>query len=255
MLKLNGHQITPTIFPDKTSQVWKLPDEAFSIGRGDHHRIEWCFEGEGEFLHLNQLKALLDIRHEGIPCKLFIDYLPYARQDKLVSNETTFALYPFIWLLNQLGFEKIGILDPHSSVASLIKKGEALYPFIELDKAWTATESELAAYPDKGAAGKYAHLYHFDYVCGQKVRDQSSGDIMTYDLVQQHHRVEGKKVLIVDDICDGGATFVCLAKSLYSAGATSVNLFVTHGLFTKGLEPLFNAGIRRIFSKKGEHTL
>ena len=59
-------------------------------------------------------------------------------------------------------------------------------------------------------------------------------------------------MLIVDDICDGGKTFELLAEQLYSNGAEEVNLFVTHGLFTKGLRPLKNAGIKRIFTNKGE---
>jgi phosphoribosylpyrophosphate synthetase len=61
-----------------------------------------------------------------------------------------------------------------------------------------------------------------------------------------------KRVLIVDDICDGGKTFELLAKDLYNAGAEEVNLFVTHGLFSKGLIPLKLAGIKRIFTNKGQ---
>jgi len=58
--------------------------------------------------------------------------------------------------------------------------------------------------------------------------------------------------MIVDDICDGGATFILLAKELYAAGAKEVNLFVTHGIFSKGLIPLYEAGIKRIFTQDGE---
>ena len=29
MIKLNGHEIKPTIFPDGTSQVWKIDDILF----------------------------------------------------------------------------------------------------------------------------------------------------------------------------------------------------------------------------------
>jgi ribose-phosphate pyrophosphokinase len=42
------------------------------------------------------------------------------------------------------------------------------------------------------------------------------------------------RCLIVDDICDGGATFVALARKLREAGAIEVSLFVTHGIFSKG---------------------
>ena len=47
--------------------------------------------------------------------------------------------------------------------------------------------------------------------------------------------VKGKKCLIVDDICDGGGTFVGSAKLLIEAGADRVDLYVTHGIFSKGI--------------------
>ena len=42
----------------------------------------------------------------------------------------------------------------------------------------------------------------------------------------------------MDDICDGGATFVQLAKKLKEQGAESVSLFVTHMIACKGLQAL-----------------
>ena len=47
-------------------------------------------------------------------------------------------------------------------------------------------------------------------------------------------------------------TFKLLAKDLLAAGAKEVNLFVTHGIFSKGLRTLRNSGINRIFTKDGE---
>src|SRR5689334_7783330 len=111
MIKLNGNEITPTIFPDGTSQVWKLypkPKNLVNV-------VEWKFENEAEFLHLAQLKHLID--SFGGKCFLEISYLPYARQDKETSNETTFALNPFSDLLNSLNFEGVSIFDPHSDIA------------------------------------------------------------------------------------------------------------------------------------------
>jgi ribose-phosphate pyrophosphokinase len=40
--------------------------------------------------------------------------------------------------------------------------------------------------------------------------------------------------VIADDICDGGRTFIELAKELRGMGAQIVHLYVTHGFFTKG---------------------
>jgi ribose-phosphate pyrophosphokinase len=40
--------------------------------------------------------------------------------------------------------------------------------------------------------------------------------------------------VMADDICDGGRTFIELAKELRGMGADVVHLYVTHGFFTKG---------------------
>lgn len=48
-------------------------------------------------------------------------------------------------------------------------------------------------------------------------------------------------VLIVDDLCDGGATFIAEAEYLKTNFPNKkLNLFVQHGLFTQGLHPLLS---------------
>jgi ribose-phosphate pyrophosphokinase len=107
-------------------------------------------------------------------------------------------------------------------------------------------------YPDKGALIKYKDMYNFPYIYGNKTRDQETGHILDYQLVGD---CDGQRVLIVDDICDGGMTFQLLARDLLAAGAKEVNLFVSHGIFSKGLKPLREAGIKNIYTKEGEKTI
>ena len=44
--------------------------------------------------------------------------------------------------------------------------------------------------------------------------------------------------MIVDDTCDGGRTFIELAKVLRARNAGKIELYVTHGIFSKGLKEL-----------------
>lgn len=246
MLYLNGDPVNVTLFPDNTSQVWKLNESHLSQERAT---ILWEYSHEGEIMQLAQLKMLLDQNVDRV--YLHIEYLPYGRQDKSVANNATFALWTFSKIINSLDFNEIFIVDPHSKAAlSRIERSRAVYPHGPLGRAMRATTSNLVCYPDKGAVEKYTDIYDFPgCIYGEKVRDQATGYISNYKLVGN---CKGKRVLIVDDICDGGKTFEILAKDLYDAGAKDVNLFVTHGLFSKGLRPLFNAGIGRIFTNKGE---
>ncbi len=251
MIKLNDEPINITHFPDGTSQVWKLPEELLKAD--NIASIYWNFEHEGEFMHLAQLKTLLD--SYGRVCYLHINFLPYARQDKEVSNSTTFALRTFTGLLNSLRFEGITIMDPHSEVATdNITKAFAIYSFEQLKKTLEITKSNTVCYPDNGAKIKYEIVYRhvfqdLDKLYGEKTRDQLTGYIKEYKL---NGDPTGKSVLIVDDIIDGGGTFRMLSELLYNKGALEVNLFASHGVFSKGLKPLKDAGIKRIFTKDGE---
>jgi ribose-phosphate pyrophosphokinase len=87
-------------------------------------------------------------------------------------------------------------------------------------------------------------------VTASKVRVQATGHLVTGELSGES--VTGKRVLIVDDICDGGATFIGLAAKLREAGATDVVLFVSHGIFSRGVRALTDAGISRVFVPQGE---
>lgn len=44
--------------------------------------------------------------------------------------------------------------------------------------------------------------------------------------------------LIVDDICDGGGTFIGLAEELKRKNAGKIYLAVSHGIFSKGIDKL-----------------
>lgn len=247
MILLNGDPINITNFPDGTSQVWKI-DEKHLIK--EKATVDWEFSHEGEFMQLAQLKTLLDLTVPYV--KLNIKFLPYGRQDKSVANDATFALHTFASLLNTLNFNVVIILDPHSKEAALlINNAFSIYPQRELRHAVSETGCGMVFYPDSGAVVKYKDRYslYLPWGYGQKVRDQATGRITNYEVFGD---VDGKKILIIDDICDGGATFELLARELINNGAKEVNLFVTHGLFSRGLEHLREAGIGRIFTGNGE---
>lgn len=246
MIKLNGIQITPTLFPDNTSQIWKLPPEAIPAYTKTH-LVEWEFDHEGEFMHLAQLKTLLD--EYGYKADLKMTYLPYARQDKKIDNNNTFALCTFAKLINTLHFEYVSALDVHSKIAEkLMTNFFSVYPEEYVEKVKKLTNPDLLCFPDIGAHYRYIN-YGVPSIFATKTRDQKTGQITEMQLTGN---VKDKCVLIQDDICDGGATFTKLTKILLENGAKEVNLFVTHGIFSKGLKVLKNSGINRVFTSKGE---
>lgn len=254
MITLNGYKITPTIFPDKTSQVWNLPSGAIK----EENQIVWEFESEGEIMHLSQLAML--ILASGATARLHMPYLPYARQDKPVSNITSFALFPFATLINTMKFDAVTFIDAHSFVATnWIEDSHNIDPMQEIMRAITnlcGCGGLTVVYPDQGASERYEDMlddvplidnaYH-----ATKQRNQQTGGI-TSMILPEDAIVAGQQVLIVDDLCDGGMTFKILAEELMRRGAKDVHLYVSHGLFSKGLETLRESGVKRIFTLKGE---
>lgn len=243
MIKLNGHLITPTVFPDKTSQVWKLPEK---LVHPLSNIITWEFENEAEFLHVAQLKALLPPISHAVSI-LELPYLPYARQDKEISNTATFAFYPFAHLLNSLEFTQVRVFDPHNLDAAQlnIKNVDISMPVLD---GLLQQLGALPVYPDAGARKRYACPDLKVLTC-DKDRDPLTGHI---NGIVVNGTVKPVPYLIIDDICDGGRTFIEVAKKLYDAGAKEVHLYVSHGIFSKGLDVLHDAGIKRIFTRNGE---
>src|SRR5579863_6894239 len=243
MITLNGFPISVTFFPDQTSQVWKCDPK---IILKYNNVIRWEFQGEAEFMLLAQLKNLLDMNY-GFETVLELPYLPYARQDKEVTNESTFAFYPFVALLNSLNFAKVCVFDPHNKelTEQLINDVEITMPNISAICKWA--KGATPVYPDAGAAMRYVAINKVLYC--EKVREPLTGKIVD---VKVKGKVQKKSYIIIDDICDGGRTFIEVAKKLYQGGAKEVHLYMSHGIFSKGLEPLREAGIKRIFTRKGE---
>lgn len=235
------HVIEPTMFPDGTSQVWKLPETLVKNQR-DPVTVEWRFESEAELIHLFQLRALLKSEWY-----LHIPYLPYARQDKFIGNDETFALAPFLFLLNQLNCRHLTCVDVHNPhrVAALIGSSFTNIQVTDIHQRLIAKEKpDFIVYPDAGAYDRYPHLQDHDYIVLKKVRDPLTGEFLSHTIEDIGVEIApvGSKALIVDDICDGGATFLSIARVLREAKIEMV-LFVTHGIFSKGTKILEDAGL------------
>ena len=96
--------------------------------------------------------------------------------------------------------------------------------------------------PDAGALKKIYKAadsigYKGDIITCSKSRDEN-GNLskikIPYSPENNH-----KDVIIIDDICDGGATFINIAKELKDNGwSGKIYLIITHGIFSKGLKEL-----------------
>lgn len=190
---------------------------------------------------------------------LIIPYFPYARQDRVCNTGEAFSLAVMAQLINNLRCNSVTIEDPHSSVTSSmlenvrIKTQADIVSNSETMRRLIKENNLTLLAPDKGAASKTEAIsaslalkgIKTETLFAQKVRDVTDGKI-TETIIPDG--IENKRILIPDDICDGGSTFIELAKKLKSKGAADLYLYVTHGIFSKGLLPLKD-GFKHVYCR------
>jgi len=248
-LKVNQKPVTfeTSIFPDKTSQVWHLNSDLFNA----HYQITFHWEGnEAEIFHLCQLVDLIRYNADDAYIHVTIPYLPFARQDKPVSQNCTFALTTFANLLNSKKLDIVSSFDVHSNMAGkLIRNFHNTTPEMFHYTTHVKYKPDVVFYPDAGAAKRYSKANNEIILYGEKVRNQQTGTIEGYRVCNSGlFDLQDKRVLILDDLCDGGATFITAAKALKELGVKNIALCVSHGLFSKGLEEMKAAGIIEFFT-------
>lgn len=178
-------------------------------------------------------------------------YLPYARQDRVIHWMEPFSLRTFCQLLNSQRFDSVTVWDPHSDVGPALIDNCRVVPQTELAARalanYWADKDTLFISPDAGAHKKLCKLMPDDnrIAIGVKKRGEK-GKILHTDVFSPVP-LEGKTCVIVDDICDGGRTFLALADVLKARGASKVVLCVTHGIFSQGFD-VFRGKIDHIFS-------
>lgn len=175
---------------------------------------------------------------------LEIGYTPYGRQDRVFAGGEPLSLAVFSKLINSCNFSRVEICDPHSDVTqalierSVVRSQMELFNQSRVDLPSTVRQAighALKCAPDAGAQKKFKGVDPLDYVVAMKRRNAED---MSIEEMTLSGDVEGYDVVVMDDICDGGRTFIALAETLKKAGAKDLYLYVTHGIFSYGTEEL-----------------
>lgn len=176
---------------------------------------------------------------------LFIPCLFGQRSDVRFSEYQSFDLKIITDIINSCGFTSVEIFDPHSTVSlALVNNSKKLGPDEFVHKALGTIEINNGALvtiisPDAGAFKKVFSLgtkFGREVLGANKHRDLEGNINLTFA-----GDVAGKICLIVDDLLDGGYTFVVLGNELKKRGAKKVYLYVSHAYFNQGFKLLTGA--------------
>lgn len=243
--------IKPEIYPGGELRLPNVP-------KGEIHEVFARLESANDIMALVLLSEALEYSNRRPP--LVLPYIPYGRQDRRSSDagNQTHSLRAFTNILNGLSFSSVTTHDPHSTVTPALLRQE-----IVTERQWTAypifdiLRSEhngiqpsdiVLVSPDAGALKATeaiaAHQKIDNILICSKVRDMATGRITRLSLMNPNEGlplemvIHGKHLVICDDICDGGFTFTQVADAVAPYGPESLNLSVTHGIFSKGLAVL-----------------
>ncbi len=183
---------------------------------------------------------------------LYIPYCIGGRSDrKFQEGGVNYIKTVIAPIINLQNFGEVTIMDPHSDVleacinnfVKVYNFGVAKMALADVIGGEIGTKDNLCLVsPDAGAYKKIfdvATWFGIDkIITATKVRDLKTGKILHTEVpvLDQHNDI---KYVIVDDICDGGRTFIEIAKAIKGSRPTAkIYLVITHGIFSAGFSEL-----------------
>lgn len=245
MILLNDHPVEFITFPNNERRL-DVNEEHLS----DNNIVVWHYKDDNsifELLLFNKSMTQLEETYE-----LVIAYMPYSRMDRIQEGGTAFSLDMLVSILaNQLTYvTNIYIFDPHSPVTLKLFKFHKLpaceLPYSLAENVFLNNQVDLEdtwiVFPDKGAAERYNFDAYPNVIICEKTRDFATGQIT--GMSAKIHKMTGKlgratKLVIVDDLCSYGGTFVRALAAVKENPYVAVKeawLIVSHAenVITKG---------------------
>lgn len=242
-------------------KVSKFPDGQQSI-----ELITESFPVNGEVEIHTRLNSFKDIelvvctvaalRNENIEdISLYSPYFLGGRSDRKFSKGGVNYIKDVISpIINSLNFKSVTVVDPHSDVLeACINKFRKIDNVFLVQKALDYLSEDpkdiVIVSPDAGAMKKIYNVAESigaeNIIIASKHRDIKTGKITHTDVPSLNNFSNKDNFFIIDDICDGGRTFVEIAKVINSYEWPNgeffngkIYLIVTHGIFSAGFDEL-----------------
>lgn len=241
---------TRSVFPGGEVHVRINPTD---IGGAVPYTILAFIKNSNDVMELLMVTDAL--RRQGIDrIILCMPYIPYARQDRVCNGGEALSIKVFADIINSQNYEEVQVEDAHSDVAPALLHRCTNLPSSGIFRYWIPIRMQSILHdpltlvaPDAGAIKKVARMaaeMGVPFVRADKTRDTKTGDIVGTTVYSPH--IGDASFLIVDDICDGGRTFIELAQVLRPLTNGKIYLYVTHGIFSRGPK-VFDGIIDRIF--------
>ncbi len=180
-----------------------------------------------------------------------IPFYGYARQDRKDRSRVPISAKLVANLLTAAGIDRVMTLDLHADQiqgffdipVDHLRSESIFMPYMEKEGL---VENTLFASPDVGStkrARAYAKHFQTDLVICDKYRSRAN-EIETMTVIGD---VQGRNVILVDDLIDTGGTLCKAAEALIEKGALSVRAFCTHPVLSgKAYENIENSALTEL---------
>lgn len=188
------------------------------------------------------------LKRAGVYFTIKVYYLMSMRMDRVMTYEEAFSLDIVAKIINGIGANLVQVFHPHSNtIYRLIDNCQAYdegvlgmgSPYDLILDTYKPFETTYC-YPDAGAATRYGRGDKDKIILSKKRDINNKGAITNMEVSESPDNV-GKNILIVDDLCDGGRTFVEAAKILREKyNPERLGIFVRHLVNPYGQMQLIN---------------
>lgn len=176
------------------------------------------------------------IRNAGCSvASLQLPYMCYSRQDRVTGQGTAFSMEAFAEVVKMVSPKSVHTFDLHNPTCRTLFE-----PLPFFDTSLVAkflerkhTEYDYIVFPDAGAYVRYMDVTLANKVLVYKKERQDDDVAIMLDVTPENfneHDLGDCKILVVDDLCDGGKTFTTVQDELIGVFPydTVVDLYVTH---------------------------
>lgn len=235
MIQMLTHRDGITAPDDARAMTFPAGEQHIVLGEDATGPLAVLVRGAGAEDMVAAAMAIDAAKRAGRRTALVIPYLPGARQDR----GTPLGAEVYARLINAIGADRVIALDPHSPVMPSLIENLAIHPLPRLVRrvmTRRVADIRMSPYvgviaPDAGATARaraVAAALSLPLFQARKHRDFATGKLSGFTC---EPLPKTGRLLVVDDICDGGGTFAGLAAAT-GLGPDRLDLWVTHGVFS-----------------------
>lgn len=237
-------------FPDGQPHITLSADPAAFIEDGDGVTFTARITSAIDLLNIGAAVDVARHLNPGIKIDLVLLYV-WGRMDRRISDREPYTLRVICDFINSMNLQSVSVFCPHSQATSDLLRNyrqfsqnvedkffnHGVFNSIPFGSPATWVDNLSLVFPDAGAAKRFAkssllsRYQNASIVTLHKERSERTGEIKGMKVIQGDVK---DNCVIIDDLCDGGATFKGASAALRDLGAKRVSLVVPHGIFSKG---------------------